>query len=121
MIRGIKFANIPSRDQDVALSFWTKKMGFAVATDQPFNDKQRWIELKIPKSDAKIVLFTPEGDEDRIGRFSPIVFWTDDVDETYAELHTAGVDLPAPPQKNAWGSSLMFKDPDGTQYLISTR
>ena len=121
MIRGIKFANIPSRNQDAALAFWTEKMGFTVATDQPFSETQRWIELKIPKSEAKIVLFTPPGDEDRVGRFSPIVFWSDDIDATYAELQTAGVDLPAPPKKNEWGSSLMFKDPDGTQYLISTR
>src|SRR5262245_33718344 len=48
MIKGIKFVGIPVRDQDKALEFYTKKLGFTVHTDQPFNDDQRWIELKAP-------------------------------------------------------------------------
>lgn len=48
MVRGIKFVGIPVRDQDVALNFYTNALGLKVATDQPFNDKQRWIELLIP-------------------------------------------------------------------------
>jgi catechol 2,3-dioxygenase-like lactoylglutathione lyase family enzyme len=121
MIRGIKFANLPTRDQDRALRFWTEKMGFVLATDQPFDDRQRWIELRIPKSEGRVVLFTPDGHEDRIGGFSSVVFWTDDIDATYAELEAKGVETAGPPQKAEWGSSVMFRDPDGTQYLISTR
>ena len=121
MIRGIKFASLPTRDQDRALQFWTEKMGFVVLTDQPFDDKQRLIELRIPKSEGRVVLFTADGQEDRIGGFAPVVFWTDDIDATYAELQEKGVDTMGPPQKAEWGSSLMFRDPDGTQYLISTR
>jgi catechol 2,3-dioxygenase-like lactoylglutathione lyase family enzyme len=49
MVRGIKFVGIPVHDQDVALNFYTKALGLKVATDQPFNDKQRWIELLIPR------------------------------------------------------------------------
>ena len=48
MIRGIKLATIPVRNQDSALKFYTEKLGFKVLTDQPFNGKQRWIELGIP-------------------------------------------------------------------------
>lgn len=121
MIKGIKFANLPTRDQDRALEFWTTKMGFVLATDQPFDDRQRWIELRIPKSEGRVVLFTPEGHEDRIGGFASIVFWTDDIDATYAELQAKGVETMGAPKKAEWGSSLMFRDPDGTQYLISTR
>ncbi len=40
MIRGIKFAGIPVRDQDAALKFYTEKLGFKVVTDQPFTEKQ---------------------------------------------------------------------------------
>lgn len=121
MIKGIKFANLPTRNQDKALLFWTEKMGFVVATDQAFGETQRWIELRIPKSEGRVVLFTPDGHEDRIGGFSPIVFWTDDIDATYAELEANGVETSGPPQKAGWGSSVSFRDPDGTQYLISTR
>jgi catechol 2,3-dioxygenase-like lactoylglutathione lyase family enzyme len=67
MIRGVKFVSIPTRDQDRALDFWTQKVGFQVATDQPFGGGQRWIELRIPGADTRFVLFTPPGHEDRIG------------------------------------------------------
>ena len=34
MIRGVKIASIPVRNQDVSLKFYTEKLGFKVATDQ---------------------------------------------------------------------------------------
>ncbi len=48
MIRGIKFVNVPVTNQDKAVKFYTEKLGFRVLTDQPFDEKQRWIELGIP-------------------------------------------------------------------------
>src|ERR1700757_620626 len=79
MIRGIKFVGIPVRDQDAALKFYTEKLGFKVVTDQPFTDKQRWIELLIPGAESGLALFTPPGQENRIGEFQSISFWCDDV------------------------------------------
>jgi hypothetical protein len=43
-------------------------------TDQPFDGKQRWIELGVNGSDTKVVLFTPDGHQDRIGTVSNVVF-----------------------------------------------
>ncbi len=121
MIKGIKFASIPVRDQDRALAFWTERMGFVVATDQPFGGGQRWIELRIPGADTRLVLFTPDGQADRVGTFSAVTFWTDDIDATYAELTAAGVETLGPPQKADWGSALLFKDPDGNTFVVSSR
>ena len=50
MIKGIKFATVPVTDQDRALEFYTKKLGFRVLTDAPFDGNQRWIELSIPRA-----------------------------------------------------------------------
>ena len=50
MITQIKFVSIPTRDQSRALKFYTEKLGFEVATDQQFDAKQRWIELRIANS-----------------------------------------------------------------------
>lgn len=119
MIRGIKFASIPVSDQDRSLAFFTEKLGFVVATDQPFDDKQRWIELRIPGSDARLVLFTPDEHKDRIGTFSHVAFWTDDVDKTYAELTAKGVEFMGPVQKAEWGAFAVFKDPDGNSFVFS--
>ena len=61
VIRKLKFVGIPTRNQDAALAFWTKKVGFKVLTDQPMGPGKRWIELSIPGAETGIVLHTPEG------------------------------------------------------------
>jgi len=121
MIKGIKFASVPVTDQDRALAFYTEQLGFAVATDQPFNDKQRWIELRIPGAETRLVLFTPDGWEDRIGTFTSISFTTDDIEATYQELSARGVELSGPPKATEWGSFVILKDPDGNSFVLSSK
>ncbi len=121
MIKGVKFVTIPTRDQDRSVEFFTERLGFSVATDQPFTDDLRWIELRIPGHDTLVVPFWMDGYEQRIGQFAPFTFYTDDIDATYAEFQARGVETLGPPKKEGWGSSLMFKDPDGNQYLCSAR
>jgi predicted enzyme related to lactoylglutathione lyase len=121
MIKAIKFVSVPTRDQQRSLDFFTQQLGFGVTTDQPFNDTQRWIELKLKGSDTGLVLFTPEGHEDRIGTFLGISFLADDVKKTYDELTARGVSFKAPPTVADWGSSAIFMDPDGNQFVLSSR
>lgn len=121
MIRGIKFMSIPVRDQDVALKFYTDALGFKVVTDQPFNDKQRWIELMIPGADTGLALFTPPGHEERIGDFQPISFWCDDVFATAKALKHKGVEFEQEPRNEHWGSSAIFRDSDGNKFVLSSR
>ena len=103
MIRGIKLASIPVRNQDASLKFYTDKLGFKVATDQPFNEKQRWIELQIPGADTRFVLFTPDGHEGRIGGFQPMTFWCDDVFATSSQLKAKGVEFAVEPEERSLG------------------
>jgi predicted enzyme related to lactoylglutathione lyase len=121
MIRQIKFVSVPVKDQDVALKFWTEKMGLKVATDQPFDGKQRWIELMIPGAETGLVLFTPDGHESRIGDFQPISFACDDVFATAAGMKAKGVEFFQEPKKEHWGTSAIFKDSDGNMYVLSSR
>jgi predicted enzyme related to lactoylglutathione lyase len=121
MIRGIKFVGVPVSDQDVALKFWTEAVGMIVTTDQPFNEKQRWIELKVPGADTGIALFTPPGHENRIGQFQSISFWCDDVFATAAAMKQKGVAFAQDPKKEHWGTSSVFKDPDGNMYVLGSR
>ncbi len=120
MITHIKFIGIPVRDQDRALEFYTEKLGFELATDQPFDDKQRWIELRIAHSQTRVVLFTPEGHENRIGTFFNGSIACDDVEATYRQLSQRGVEFRGPPQKQPWGTFAMFKDPDGNQFVLAS-
>jgi predicted enzyme related to lactoylglutathione lyase len=121
MIRGVKIVGIPVGNQDVSLKFYTEQVGFKVATDQPFNDRQRWIELMIPGSDTRLSLFTPPGHEDRVGSFQSMTFWCDDVFATAEMLKSKGVELTAEPRKEVWGTMAIFKDPDGNQFVFSSR
>ncbi|MGD0143018.1 MAG: VOC family protein [Rhizomicrobium sp.] len=119
MIKGLKFAGIATRDQARAVAFWTDKVGFRVMTDQPMGN-QRWIELGIGKSDTRIVLFTPPGHEERIGSFFNGSFACDDVEATWKQMTAKGVEFTAPPKKESWGTSAIFKDPDGNSFVLSS-
>jgi predicted enzyme related to lactoylglutathione lyase len=121
MFKRIKFVGIPVRDQDRALAFWTKNFGLQIATDQPMGNGQRWIELKIPGAQTGFALFTPPGHEERIGTFQNLSLEFDDVEAAYRELSARGVEFEQPPRKEQWGTSAIFKDPDGNSFVMGTR
>jgi len=120
MIRKIKFTSIPVGNQDRALDFYVKALGFTVVTDQPMGPGQRWIELRPPRGDAGIALFTPPGHEDRIGTFTGISMECEDVEKTYNELCAKGVEFAKPPKKESWGVSAIMKDSEGNQIVLAT-
>lgn len=120
MIGHVKFVGIPVRDQDRALAFYTEKLGFEIATDQPMGE-QRWIELRIGRSQTGVVLFTPPGHEDRVGTFFNGSFATDDVQRTYEELTARGVAFKGPPEKQPWGTYAIFEDSEGNQFVLGSR
>ena len=119
MITHMKFVGIPVRDQDLALRFYTEKLGFEVATDQPMG-AQRWIELRIANSPTRVVLFTPEGHEDRIGTFFNGSMACDNVEATWRQLSQRGVEFAQPPTKQPWGTFAKFRDPDGNTFVLSS-
>jgi predicted enzyme related to lactoylglutathione lyase len=119
MINQIKFISIPVHDQNRALDFYTDKLGFTIITDQPFDEKQRWIELRIPKAETRVVLFTPDADRGRIGSFMNLSYHCDDLAVTYRELTERGVIFDGPPQKQPWGTYAIFKDSEGNSFVLS--
>ena len=53
-------------------------------------------------------------EESLVGRFVGASLQVDDIQATYEELSSRGVEFVAPPEKQEWGGSLaFFKDPDG--------
>lgn len=120
MIKRMKFASVPVRDQQRALEFYTRKLGFTVTTDQHFGEGMRWIELAIPGAETCVVLFTPPGQENRVGSFTGISLECDSVERTYSELTAKGVEFAQAPKKESWGTSAIFKDVDGNTFVLST-
>jgi catechol 2,3-dioxygenase-like lactoylglutathione lyase family enzyme len=120
MIRGVKFASIPVADQDAAIAFYTEKLGFRLLTDQPFDGKQRWVELGIPGADTRVVLFRFDQGLQPGGMMN-VTFWTDDVEGAAREMESRGVQFIMQPKKESWGTAAIFKDLDGNRFVLGTK
>jgi catechol 2,3-dioxygenase-like lactoylglutathione lyase family enzyme len=120
MIKGVKFVSIPVANQDRALTFYTEILGFRLLTDQPFSDKQRWLELGIPGADTRVVLFQ-FGDTMQPGGPLNLALWSDDVEATARELKSRGVEFVLEPKRMPSGTVSAFKDIDGNQIMLSSR
>lgn len=122
MITQVSFVSIPVADQQRALAFYTEKLGFEVTTNEPMGEGgPRWIELRpAPGAQTRVVLFTPEGQEDRIGTFATAAFTADDVRKTCEELKGRGVEFTMPPTEQPWGVMAQFKDSEGNTFVVAT-
>jgi predicted enzyme related to lactoylglutathione lyase len=120
MIQSVKFISIPVRDQDRALDFYVHTLGFTLVTDQPMGPGQRWVEVRPPRSQTGLALFTAPGHEDRIGTFTGMSLECDDVQRTYTELVAKGVEFARPPKAEPWGVMAVLKDSEGNEIVLST-
>ena len=120
MITHVKFVSIPVGDPERALKFYTEKLGFKVATDQPMGAGQRWIELRIGAAQTRFVLFTMPGEEARIGSQMNMSIACDDVEATYRQLSERGVEFESPPQKQPWGTYTIMKDSEGNRFVLGS-
>lgn len=121
MIISVKFVSVPTLDQDRALAFYTEKLGFRLITDQPFSPDQRWIELGIGHSDTRFVLFTPPGDDARVGHRFNGALACDDVEATYRQLTERGVVFETPPTRQPWGMFAVMLDSEANRFVLSSR
>lgn len=62
-----------------------------------------------------------EGREDRIGGFQAVTFRTDDVFATAKTMKSKGVALAVEPKQEPWGTTAIFKDADGNQFVLSSK
>ena len=121
MITKASTVGIYVSDQDRALDFYVNKLGFEKLIDEPMGSGARWIEVAPAGAQTHLVLFTPPGQEDRIGTFSNVVFGCDDMRRTHAELAGRGVRFSQEPSIEPWGTWAQFKDPDGNEFGLIER
>jgi len=127
----IQLVAIPSTDQDQSVAFY-EMLGFEKRNDGPWGNGHRWVELYPPNAPTGIAL-VPPGPSDPTSVQTGIIFNTDDIDATHADLRALGVDVdesvarvgapaeirigavetagPVPPM-------FYFRDPDGNSLLI---
>lgn len=80
----------------------------------------RWIEVAPPGGQAGFVLAKGFGlDADRIGTFTGLVLTTADIQATYDDLRSNGVQFTEPPTRQPWGMvQAQFKDQDGNGFVL---
>jgi catechol 2,3-dioxygenase-like lactoylglutathione lyase family enzyme len=129
MIDRIGMVPIFVSDQQRALEFYRDKLGFEVILDDPYSgygaDAFRWITVAPKKGGTQFILYHPAmnpGDdelENRVGTWTGIVFFTDDIMGTYKTLSERGVQFDGEPKKQPWGGyECFFRDPDGNRFHL---
>ena len=128
-------AQVWVHDQDEALAWWTRKVGFEVRTDVTVSelDDFRWLTIGPPGDDGtEIVLMAIPGEpvfteetkaqiEELMakGASGGLFFSTDDIHGDYARLVEAGVEFTQEPVEMPYGIDCGFRDPSGNHFRLT--
>ena len=132
MITRLSHATFYVLDQDQALEFYTKKLGFEVRTDARM-EGFRWLTVgSKAQPDMEIVLMAltpgPMMDEATCEQLRGLlakgvlgggVFDTDDCRKTYEELKARGVEFLSPPEQRPYGIEALLKDNSGNWFSMT--
>ncbi len=121
MIKGVHQVVLEVEDQDRALDFWTKTMGFELAQDAAYGD-ERWLEVRTPDKAVRMVLSLRHGARPTAAEGLPtsnVMFYCDDLPGTYEELRARGVVFPQPPVEQPFGWWSIFEDGEGNSFALT--
>jgi predicted enzyme related to lactoylglutathione lyase len=134
MINKLSHTPLYVTDQNAALEFYTKKLGFEVRTDFPMEGGFRWLTVG-PKGqpDIELILYEAKAfggmmDEGAVSHLRALldrglmgagVFETADCQATYEELKSRGVEFVQPPQERPYGVEALFKDGCGNWFSLT--
>jgi catechol 2,3-dioxygenase-like lactoylglutathione lyase family enzyme len=119
-IQTIGLIMVPTQDQDRSIDFYVEKLGFEKRTDMPFGGGFRWVEVYPPSGNTGIALAPPREGEAVSPKEIGVSLETADIDSTYDELRSRGVDVdaevarmgdPVPPM-------FWFRDPEGHSLMV---
>ena len=134
MLTGLTNVNVWVHDQDEALAFYTDKLGMELRNDVtvPEMGNFRWLTVGVPGQDVSLALLTVPGppvfDADTTAKLKELIakgaagglfFATDDVQASYEELKSRGVEFSQEPTKQPYGVDAGFRDPSGNQIRMA--
>jgi catechol 2,3-dioxygenase-like lactoylglutathione lyase family enzyme len=124
---------VPVSDQDLALEFYTERLGFEKRSDFAYGGDKRWVEVAPRHSAVALALVSSAEGTATPTTAARCVFATNDIDSLVARLRRHGIDVedvgrsgstrrgllstdvtvsdPFPPQ-------CCFCDPDGNRFLL---
>ena len=118
MIQKIATVGIYVEDQQKAKTFWTEKVGFEVVRETPMGPNSFWLEVAPQGAESALVIY-PKSMMKNYAELKPsVVFVTDDIQMTYANMRSKGVEFEGELSEMQWGTFATFKDEDGNTFLL---
>ena len=117
----VKFTELPVKDQDRALAFYTNHLGLTVDKDAAYRGDWRWIELAMPEAQTNLVM-SQSTMNDR-PESPTLVFVVDDLKARHSRLLDAGVEIVQWPEIAQWNPSelsVLFYDSEDNLILITS-
>lgn len=130
----IASAHLWVHDQEVALKYWTDKVGMEVRQDVTLpTENFRWLTVGPPgQDDVSIVLMAVPGepvmdeatkaqvlDLTAKGFAGTVFLITDDIEKSYREMTDRGVEFTEPPNQMPYGIDSGFRDPSGNSVRLT--
>jgi catechol 2,3-dioxygenase-like lactoylglutathione lyase family enzyme len=135
MLKQLTHVQVWVHDQDEALTFYTEKLGMELREDVtvPEMGNFRWLSVGVPGQDeVAITLMAIPGppvfaEETRQqiqtllsrGASGGLFFSTDDVQKTYEELKSRGVEFTQEPTEQPYGVDAGFRDVSGNHFRMT--
>jgi len=135
MLKQLTNVSVWVHDQDEAVSFYTEKLGLELRDDVtvPEMGNFRWVTVGVPgQPDVSIALLGVPGPpvfdtetQEQVkalvakGAAGGLFFATDDVQATYEELRSRGVEFQQEPTEQPYGIDAGFRDPSGNQMRVA--
>jgi catechol 2,3-dioxygenase-like lactoylglutathione lyase family enzyme len=121
----VKIITLLVHDQDAALDFYTRKVGFRVMEDKSFGET-RWITIALPgQAETRVALELAVGAEDKAivgkqtGSAALLALDTSDCIADYQRMKEVGVKFSGEPQSGPWGTGVSFDDLYGNKLFLS--
>jgi predicted enzyme related to lactoylglutathione lyase len=121
VLQKVFYTSVLVSDQDRALDFYTNVLGFEKRVENPTPDGPRFLTVGVDGDEFQLVLWpgTPGEAQPAMGRPpASVTIETDDIQQTFADYKSRGVEFISDVMEFPWGSVAQFKDPDGNRLQI---
>jgi len=116
-IKSVTVVSVPVSDQERAKTFYVNKLGFQLLRDDTSIAGMRWVQVG-PRNATTSLTLVNWFDSMPAGSLQGLVLNSDTLEADYAELINKDVEFASPPEKQPYGTEVVFRDPDGNSIVL---